>query len=87
MTYQCDDDFDDYGEGCMCPHCGALGSVPCHCGGDLCVCENYGDRDCPVCCGEGSVSNELYNKYMENQRIQARLWDEARRKAEGNSDD
>lgn len=29
------------------------GSVDCHCGGDLCFCENGGEMDCPRCHGEG----------------------------------
>ena len=36
-------------EGITCPRCMGNRTVDCHCGGDLCVCENYGERDCPTC--------------------------------------
>ena len=29
--------------------CGGLGSVICHCGGDLCVCHHHGEIECPGC--------------------------------------
>lgn len=29
--------------------CGGLGFYDCLCGGDLCVCENYGEIECPGC--------------------------------------
>jgi hypothetical protein len=29
----------------MCPRCDGHRTVDCHCGGDLCVCENYGVRE------------------------------------------
>lgn len=35
---------DDLGEGC-----GGLGFIDCHCGGDLCVCHNHGEIECPGC--------------------------------------
>lgn len=37
-------DYDET-EMAICPHCMGLGTVECRCGGDLCVCDNYGDRD------------------------------------------
>ncbi|HRE42774.1 MAG TPA: hypothetical protein PKY87_02260 [Terricaulis sp.] len=37
------------GEYCHC--CNNDGVVNCYCGGDLCVCENYGEMDCPRCYG------------------------------------
>jgi hypothetical protein len=53
--------------------------VPCHCGGDLCVCENYGYAPCPVCGGEGDVTAERYDRYEANQRrnaeISRRIWE------------
>ena len=61
-------DFDDYLDMPICPHCMGSGEVPCHCGGDLCVCENNGDAPCYVCGGEGEVSEARYDKYMEHQR-------------------
>lgn len=51
-----------------CPHCSGFGHVECHCGGDLCVCENYGEATCHVCHGEGDVTEERYDRYEENQR-------------------
>lgn len=64
------DHYDDgFDVGCvMCPKCMGQGSVNCHCGGDLCVCENYGERDCPVCHGEGEVTEERSDKWFERQR-------------------
>lgn len=29
--------------------CGGLGSLTCHCGGDLCVCHHHGEVECPGC--------------------------------------
>lgn len=34
-----------------CHRCSNTGEVNCHCGGDLCVCENYGEMICPRCDG------------------------------------
>lgn len=68
-------EFDDYDE-CdqpQCPHCMGLMEVDCHCGGDLCVCENWGYMPCPVCHGDGFVSEERYERYEENMRKQAAL--------------
>lgn len=35
-----------------CDHCNNTGMIDCHCGGDLCVCENQGEEPCPYCGGE-----------------------------------
>ena len=32
-----------------CDTCQNTGYVNCLCGGDLCICENYGEMDCPDC--------------------------------------
>ena len=32
-----------------CTHCQNTGYIDCHCGGDLCVCENNGEEPCPFC--------------------------------------
>lgn len=32
-----------------CETCYGTGTVGCHCGGDLCVCGNYGEMPCPSC--------------------------------------
>lgn len=29
--------------------CGGLGTLNCYCGGDLCVCHNHGEVECPGC--------------------------------------
>lgn len=63
-----DEAYDDYLDGITCPHCSGSGEVPCHCGGDLCVCDNHGDAPCYVCGGEGEVSEARYEQYEENQR-------------------
>lgn len=52
-----DDRFYDYCDGprdgyVLCPRCDGHQTVNCHCGGDLCVCENYGEKPCPFCGGE-----------------------------------
>lgn len=66
-------DFDDYLDLPSCPHCMGSGEVPCHCGGDMCLCDYQGDATCYVCEGEGEgeVSKERYDRYMENQRKNA----------------
>ena len=63
-----EDEYDDERDGVTCPKCQGDGTVDCHCGGDLCVCENYGERDCPTCYGEGAVSEERYARYEESRR-------------------
>lgn len=34
-----------------CDECHNLGTVECYCGGDICVCMNYGEEPCPRCDG------------------------------------
>lgn len=74
-----DFDYDD-DQSVTCPRCSGGGSVDCHCGGDLCVCENYGERDCPTCHGEGAVSTERYDQYRQSEReaheAMRRIWEE-----------
>lgn len=36
-----------------CDACQNTGELDCHCGGDLCVCENNGTYRCPRCGVEG----------------------------------
>lgn len=78
-----DDDFIDDAFGIPCPHCSATGEVNCHCGGDLCVCENYGDAPCPVCLGDGDVSEATYERYEQGRRNNAAAMADALAKAEG----
>jgi len=61
-----DNEYDDQSE--RCPKCNGARTVDCHCGGDFCVCENYGEMDCPVCHGEGVVSTERAERYYQNLR-------------------
>lgn len=66
-------DFDDlypdeYGDDFPCPKCDGCGSIDCNCGGDLCVCTNYGERYCPVCGGAGHVTEARYDQYQAAQR-------------------
>lgn len=65
-----DFDPDDYldDEDATCPRCDGWGHIDCHCGGDLCVCDNYGDAPCPLCHGDGQVSEATYDKYQAAQR-------------------
>ncbi|URI15927.1 hypothetical protein [Brevundimonas albigilva] len=74
------DEYDDDRDGVICPRCLGDGTVDCHCGGDLCVCDNYGERDCPVCHGEGEVSEEREAKYLESRRkaheAMQRIWNQ-----------
>lgn len=78
------EDFDE--DFCRCPRCSGWGFIDCHCGGDLCVCDNYGEADCPLCHGEGDVSEATYRIYEERQRENARLWAEARAKIDAEGD-
>jgi hypothetical protein len=41
-----------------CFTCQGLGTVECLCGGDLCVCLNHGERDCPACHGFGNDEDD-----------------------------
>ncbi len=36
-------------EDAYCDTCQNTGTVECYCGGDMCVCENYGEEPCPDC--------------------------------------
>lgn len=69
------DDYDYYdpSELPVCPHCMGAGDVPCHCGGDLCICDNDGYEMCPVCFGECEVTRERQRRYFENQRKNAEM--------------
>lgn len=41
-----------------CELCGDTGFVDCRCGGDLCVCDNYGEQRCPRGCEEPDEIDE-----------------------------
>lgn len=65
-----------------CPRCSGGGYIDCHCGGDLCVCDNYGDRPCPLCHGDGQISEATYDRYEAAQREWWAGYQAARTKAE-----
>ncbi len=46
--YEWEDYEDDAGDE-WCDHCGNLGVIDCFCGGDICVCRNRGEIECPHC--------------------------------------
>lgn len=79
-----DHGFDDHTEGHVnCPKCDGWREVDCHCGGDLCVCENYGNRECPVCHGEGEVTQERYDQWWKRQREIHEAFQTGMKKGEG----
>lgn len=49
-----------------CDRCNNTGEVDCYCGGDLCVCDNYGEMVCPRCDGRAGqdvfADGELYDE-------------------------
>lgn len=65
--------YDDDMDGICCPRCDGWGTVNCHCGGDLCICENYGDATCPLCIGEGTVSHADEQRYLDARQ---KHWDD-----------
>lgn len=76
-----DDFYDDeeWPEGAeLCDRCGGMGIANCYCGGDLCICENYGEMECPLCDGEGHwVPTEAYKKSRaEYAEMMRRIWAE-----------
>lgn len=45
---------DDYPEGAIwCDRCQGSGIAECYCGGDFCICTNYGETECRRCDGKG----------------------------------
>lgn len=65
--------YDDDMDGIPCPRCDGWGTVSCHCGGDLCVCDNYGDATCPLCIGDGTVSKAREQQYLDARQ---KWWDD-----------
>jgi hypothetical protein len=41
-----------------CAACQGTGTVDCHCGGDLCVCDNYGEMDFWKCGGVCDIDED-----------------------------
>lgn len=44
--------------------CSGLGTLHCHCGGDLCVCHNHGEVECPGC--ENCKTNDSIDNGFED---------------------
>jgi hypothetical protein len=63
---------DDDDEGPPCPRCDGFRMVSCHCGGDQCYCHNYGERDCPLCYGEGVAEPKRAEAYLAMEREMAK---------------
>ena len=42
-----------------CDYCCGTGTLDCYCGGDLCICENNGEYECPHCYGDYDEDAEL----------------------------
>lgn len=67
--YDCEMDIPD--GHVLCPRCDGSQYVDCHCGGDLCICDNHGEKPCPLCGGEydgqGYVSEEKANRYLKRR--------------------
>lgn len=85
MSDEPDDyEYEDFDDGPPCPRCDGQRTVNCYCGGDFCICENYGERDCPLCFGEGVADPKRAEKYLENERemmaVMRKAWDEAEAK-------
>lgn len=67
------DDENEY-DTVTCPKCDGVGSVDCHCGGDLCVCENYGEIPCPMCGDAGEIARVDYDAWVKRAAEQQRLF-------------
>lgn len=84
MADDFDDYYDDYDEGPPCPLCDGWKTVNCYCGGDQCYCENYGEKDCPLCYGEGVASPERAEAYLAHDRemaaVMRKFWEERKAK-------
>jgi len=65
------DDYDDFDEGSVCPKCDGAGTVSCYCCGDLCICENYGEKACDFCFGAGVTSQMSAGKYLHECEVHA----------------
>jgi hypothetical protein len=70
MSDDYDEDYFDE-EGVTCPRCDGWRTVTCYCGGDQCYCTNDGEKDCPLCWGEGYVDQDKADKYLEQEREMA----------------
>lgn len=85
------DDFYDYCDGppdghVLCPRCDGHQVVNCRCGGDLCVCDNYGEEPCPFCGGEyggeGYVEKAKADRYIATQAEYIKAFRESMERAE-----
>lgn len=75
------EEYDDYDEVGLfdCPKCSGWGFVDCHCGGDLCVCTNYGEAPCRVCHGDGKITAERYDQFERARAEYYRQFSEAQK--------
>lgn len=78
-------DFDDY-DLPPCPKCNGDGTVDCYCGGDLCVCTNYGEKLCGLCYGDGEVSEERAAAYLKRKRELSQAFAEALKKSQASAE-
>lgn len=62
-----------------CTHCQNTGWIDCHCGGDLCVCENNGEEPCFYCDG-GDAADDDFDDFEEG--YDAGEWNNAGPEAE-----
>lgn len=77
------DDYDDYDDQFLtCPRCLGDGYLICSCGGDCCVCDNYGEAPCPLCYAEGVVSEEVAKKIEAARRRACELFNKAASESE-----
>lgn len=50
-----------------CERCHNTGEVDCHCGCDLCVCENNGSEPCPACGGD-CCDDDGEGEYLDDEQ-------------------
>lgn len=48
-----------------CDLCKNTGEIDCYCGGDLCICLNYGTMDCPACNGDFGDDDDLWPEEVD----------------------
>ena len=57
-----------------CDACQNMGVVNCYCGGDLCVCTNYGEMICPEC--DGDIFDDIEDHEPDDCRQCGATWRE-----------
>lgn len=81
-----DDGWYDLPDHPPCPKCDGAGVVDCYCGGDLCVCTNYGEKPCGLCYGDGEVSEERAAAYLKRKRELSQAFAEALKKSQASAE-